>query len=154
MFLLAKFPPWQGSRRNGCFHRLESGFHMQKFARLQSPDNLTSEDSNCASVLIFCYRSLQVTSSFGSYVSGTRKCWALRDLGSLGLVCLLLKWRAWNHDIVLKERKNKWCEVIINKNRKQKRKCKPIMMHVPMLCGWFSSSLSAWDSDDPVFTWS
>ena len=79
MFLLAKCPPWQEARRNGCFYRLDSGFQRQKFARLQSPDNLTSENRNCASVLIFCYRSLQVTSSFGqyykrSYVSGTRKC--------------------------------------------------------------------------------
>ena len=29
---------------------------------------------------------------------------------------------------------------------------KPITMHVPMLCDWFSSSAFACDSDDPVFT--
>ena len=36
--------------------------------------------------------------------------------------------------------------------RNQKRKDKPITIHVPKLCDWFGSSASASDSDDLVFT--
>ena len=32
------------------------------------------------------------------------------------------------------------------------QKDKPITMHVPMLCDWFSSSISACDSDNVIFT--
>ena len=41
---------------------------------------------------------------------------------------------------------------LVKTRLKQKRKDKPITMHVPTLCDWFSSSASACDSDDPVFT--
>ena len=33
-------------------------------------------------------------------------------------------------------------------------KNKPIIMHARTLCDWFSSSASASDSDNPIFTWS
>ena len=50
-----------------------------------------------------------------------------------------------------------WCIMIQWKpdcwSRKQKQKDKPITMHIPMLCEWFSSPASAYDPHNLVFTW-
>ena len=50
-----------------------------------------------------------------------------------------------------------WCIMIQWKpdcwSWKQKQKDKPITMHIPMLCEWFSSSASAYDPHNLVFTW-
>ena len=41
-----------------------------------------------------------------------------------------------------------------SRRRKQKRKDKPITMHVSTLCDWFSSFASPFDLNNLVFTWS
>ena len=56
------------------------------------------------------------------------------------LTTLSLTFHLWSSE-------NQDCRV-----QKQKRKDKPITMHIHMLCDWFSSSASASDFDNLVFT--
>ena len=45
-------------------------------------------------------------------------------------------------------------ETRLSESNAETGKDKPITIHVPTLCDWFSSSASACDCDDLVFTWS
>ena len=61
----------------------------------------------------------------------------------------LLRLRLWLRRLRSSEKQ------IVGVARKQMwMNCKPLTMHVPTLCDWFSSCASACDSDSLVLTWS